>query len=217
MAEETETPEEEVPAQEAEDTETPSEEAAAPADPTEQRFSQLESSLGQIRDMLGQLSQGGQQARAPAGQSEEERLRLELMDPTERAIHELRQTVGTLANEVRATSAKTADSTDYTAFHARAASGKHPAHTKYADQVEGIVAAARKNGHPVLPREAYLYMLVGKDAVNRASTGAGKKIPRGSDATQAGARVPAKGDAGAPARTKDEREARKARLSNMLV
>lgn len=190
--------------------------AASPADPTEARFSQLESGVKAIQGMLEQLASQRHQP-APERMSEDEKLRLDLMDPTERAIHELSKKVDGISREVQHTAHRTGDQIDFSDFHSKASSGKHPAHSKYATQVEEMVKALRQQGKAPPPRELMLYTLVGKESVNRASQGAGKPVKKGSDATAA--RVPGKGDQGAQAKaTKgDEATARRLRLSNMTV
>lgn len=211
---EVEQPEAEAPEAEAPEVETPEQQASE-----DDRLGRLEAAIGGVLSRLD--SMGGQVPQRPQGPSEADRVNLELMDPTERAIHELRMEMRSIGGVVRDTQTRAQDQLDYNDFHSKASSGKHPAHAKYARQVEQMIADARRQGKNPPPREILLYTLAGKEVVNRASTKTGKgPAVRPASAETQGVRPPARGDGQIPqgrGTPRDEKAARAARLKNMIV
>lgn len=214
MADEVE--QEEAPQEEEQAPEEAAEGGAAAGNLMEGRMAQLESGLNHITSMLGELS-GRMSAPRQAGSSEEDRVREELMDPTERAINQLRKEMAGLAGVVKDTHIRTADNHDYSDFHTKANSGKHPAHGKYAPQIEQMIADLRRQGKTPPPREILLYTLAGKDVVNRASGAKGPVVKKASSSAEKP--PPGRGDTGGAVRTmsKDTNKAMRERLKAQIV
>lgn len=216
MADEVE--QEEAPQEEEQAPEEAGEGGAAAGNPMEGRMAQLESGLNHITSMLGELS-GRMSAPRQAGPSEEDRVREELMDPTERAINQLRKEMAGLAGVVKDTHIRTADSHDYNAFHSQAQGDPKSPHAKYGKQVEQMVADARRQGIKVPPREVLLDVLVGKETRKRYSEFK-KAAPVVKKASSSAEKPPpGRGDTGGAARSmsKDTNKAMRERLKAQIV
>lgn len=173
------------------------------------RADALERELAQIRQ--GQTQQQQHQA------AEEERQRLALMDPEERAEYRIRQSeqrTQQVLNEIRF---QAADSADKTAFEGLCA--RNPSAAALKDEVEQALQTMRASG-TTAPRETVLKYLLGEKALSkapRASAAAARKSAANRERQQARA-VNGRGDVPANGgRRGSEAEQRRRRLENMEI
>jgi hypothetical protein len=166
------------------------------------RADRLEAELEAIR---AERSRGAADATAAA-----ERERLALMDPTERAVHEMRQQMGQIQFQ-------SWDTNDKVAFEALAAS--NPALSRLKGEVETTFRQQVANGKPI-DRQTIAAFLIGQKALNAApkARAAGKRVEAAGKERNTTKPGSGRGDT-APNRNRNDNTAaaRRARLDGQSI
>jgi hypothetical protein len=152
---------------------------------------------------------------AAAREAEEERLRL--MDPVERAEYRVQQAEQRFGQEIGRLQFQQQDATDQTKFSGLLA--RRPEFEKFSDDVERELAGLRRNGVN-MPREAILYGIIGRNAVQKAPAAKTRAAKRGAENIQRQTARPSKGGGDVQRgnnRSGSESEKRRARLADQSI
>lgn len=130
----------------------------------------------ELRERLDRIERQGTGQTAAQSQ-EQERQRLEAMDPDERREYQADQRFRRLEAELQATRFQSYDQTEKATFEARAA--RDPLAARYADRVEARLKEMRKENFNAA-RDKVLALLIGEDLLAKSGKAAAKQGKAGA-------------------------------------